>query len=197
MQSSDHSQPNGHRWRSELPSWLHDELTPSQLASLGYVKMWQKLLAASRLPQPQKAVGWALSLYCYGRSAGDVSLREVQRVSATADPSLHGLAADCTTSVGAVSRALKALDDHGWIDRDRTRGGRGQRTAYTLTLSLGNSFLGKQFQANAKTVSEQPRNSLHGSHEGVEAKQGDAAARRRARTELEDSGVLPRRRGVA
>jgi hypothetical protein len=54
-------------------------------------------------------------------------------VPAFMTPSLAQLAEDCSCSKASVATALRHLEHHGWVERNRSKGGRGHKTAYRLS----------------------------------------------------------------
>jgi DNA-binding transcriptional regulator YhcF (GntR family) len=49
-------------------------------------------------------------------------------------PGRRSIADGCSVSVKSVDRALKRLEDAGWVEVERTTGGKGRTNTYTATL---------------------------------------------------------------
>lgn len=81
---------------------------------------WQIALRYSGYGLTTKAVGWALSTWWRAEGVG-------------AAPSLENLADATGLHRATIARALKRLDDEGWVERI-PGGGRGRRTAYRATI---------------------------------------------------------------
>lgn len=112
----------GHTFLNDPPAWALDVLTHKQRQRLPYTQLWRKAINAADLPSTAKLVAHVLATY-FGGNEGQKS-----------DPSLERLRDETGMAKSTVSGALKLLDECGFIVRERTRGGNGNRTSYWLTV---------------------------------------------------------------